>query len=90
VRRRIEIHPVVNGYVVAVDCQTLVFESMEVLLTEMRAYLTDPVGYEKAHFERYPPDGPEQAIAVRGPGAIAGFAGEPMRTTAGIGQAINR
>lgn len=40
--RQITIHPALNGYVVTVGCQNLVFEKTETLLSELKDYLADP------------------------------------------------
>jgi hypothetical protein len=45
--RELTIAPVLNGYVVRVGCQVVVFNSREALLAELDAYLKDPRGHEE-------------------------------------------
>jgi hypothetical protein len=45
--RDIAIHAVLNGFVVTVGCQTLVYESRTKLMAELGAYLDDPEGVEQ-------------------------------------------
>ena len=47
--RKIEIQPVLNGFVVTAGCTVVVFESVEKLTTELRSYLTDPDAVEKQY-----------------------------------------
>lgn len=49
--RDVKISAVLNGWVVRVGCQTLVFEDLEVMLKEVGAYLTDPDGIQEAYRE---------------------------------------
>lgn len=41
-----KITPVLNGFIVKVGCQRVVFETREKLLAELDRYLTDPAGVE--------------------------------------------
>lgn len=45
--RPIEIAVVLNGYIAKVGCQTVVFQSLDELMTAMRRYLLDPAGEEQ-------------------------------------------
>ena len=45
----IQIEPVLNGYVVRVGCQTVVFETTDKLLDELRRYMADPQRVEKEY-----------------------------------------
>lgn len=45
----ITIRAVLNGYVVQVGCQTVVFQSQEAMLSELGQYLRDPEGMEKRY-----------------------------------------
>lgn len=45
--REIQISPVLNGYIVKVGCQTVVFDSRDELLTSLSSYLKDPDAIEK-------------------------------------------
>jgi len=46
--RKITIHPVLNGFVVGVGCQTVCFNTMEELCSQLMAYSKSvPDGYEK-------------------------------------------
>lgn len=47
--RTIQIMPMLNGYVVAVGCQSVVFESREKLLSELALYLSGPDEMEKLY-----------------------------------------
>ena len=49
----IKIHAVLNGYVVKVGCQKVVFTDLDVMLGELRAYLKAPVpeDFEKEWLE---------------------------------------
>lgn len=51
--RQISIEKKMNGYVVNVGCQSLVFESKEKLLVELARYLNDPQGVEKEYVEKF-------------------------------------
>ena len=51
--RKVTISKVMNGYIVQVGCQTLVFASSETLLAELAIYLADPILIERAYIERY-------------------------------------
>ena len=52
VPRKIQIAPVMNGYLVTVGCQTLVFNTPKDLLKELERYLEKPVELEKEYAER--------------------------------------
>lgn len=49
--RDVYIHPVANGYIVTVGCQTFVFEDAATMLREIGLYLNDPEGTEKRYRE---------------------------------------
>lgn len=44
----IKISPALNGFIVKVGCQMVVFESVNALIDNLRSYLTSPVEVEKA------------------------------------------
>lgn len=50
--RQIRITPVLNGFVVSVGCQEVVFESRGKLLEELHNYLNDPGEVEKAYIRQ--------------------------------------
>jgi hypothetical protein len=41
---KIQIQAVLNGFIVQVGCQTVVFQSVDQLCAELKAYLRDPAG----------------------------------------------
>ncbi len=45
--RNVTIQMVSNGYIVAVGCKTFVYTDIETLIVDLRAYSTDPAGFEK-------------------------------------------
>ena len=45
--REISIVPVLNGWIVRVGCQTVVFTSADALLGALRRYLEDPIATEE-------------------------------------------
>lgn len=45
----ITIRPVLNGFVVKVGCQTVVFNNLNTLCNELLKYYTDPKGTEKSY-----------------------------------------
>ena len=47
VMRSIRVNPVLNGFVVEVGCQTLVFNKIEDVAENLVAYQKDPDGMEK-------------------------------------------
>lgn len=49
--REIIITPVLNGYLIRVACQIVVFESKERLLCELNKYLTDPSTVEAEYLK---------------------------------------
>lgn len=51
--RNINIRKVMNGYVVEVGCQTLVFETKEKLVTELATYLANPDEVERNYISTY-------------------------------------
>jgi hypothetical protein len=53
-----------NGYMVRVGCQTLVFQTTESLLSELGAYLRDPANTEKQYVHRYPMQAGEDVPAM--------------------------
>lgn len=50
--RAIEIRTVLNGWLVSVGCQSLVFERSEVMLTEIARYLASPVEVEQEYLAK--------------------------------------
>ena len=78
--RAVNIGAVMNGFIVTVGCQTLVFTTREELLRELNAYLENPEQTEKRYWERYPASRLTQVTeAVRGnfPDAVP-QAGTPL------------
>ena len=51
--RQITINKALNGFIVNVGCQTLVFEDYERLLVELRRYFISPEVTEKEYLEKY-------------------------------------
>lgn len=51
--REIQIRQALNGYVVQVGCQTVVFESKEALLAHLSLYLANPRQYEQEFIKKY-------------------------------------
>ena len=51
--RTVSISKCMNGYIVQVGCQTLVFNYAEAMLGELDKYLKDPEGVEKAYTAKY-------------------------------------
>lgn len=49
--RNIKITPVLNGFLVTVGCQTVVFEGRAKLIQELHAYLDNPDEMEKKYRE---------------------------------------
>jgi hypothetical protein len=49
--RNIYIETVLNGYIVKVGCQRIVFTSQETMTNEIRKYLSDPEAMEKKYKE---------------------------------------
>jgi hypothetical protein len=49
--REIKITPVLNGWIVTVGCQTVVFNDKPNMLNEIDAYLDDPERVEKTYQE---------------------------------------
>jgi len=45
--REIHIRPVLNGFVVNVGCQTVVFSTIEMMTTELARYYKDPEKVER-------------------------------------------
>jgi len=50
--REITIRTVLNGFVVQVGCQTVVFENKDTMLTEIGRYISDPDGVEKDYIAK--------------------------------------
>jgi hypothetical protein len=79
--RELTIAPVLNGYVVRVGCQVVVFTTREGLLTELDGYLKDPRGYEEKFVK----------LALHGePELNIGNAGGAVATNQVAQEAINR
>jgi hypothetical protein len=71
-----------NGYMVKVGCQTLVFESATTLLAELGRYLSDPAKVEQEYLERYHPapvTDEAATVYVAGPGRMASEPGPLVR-----------
>ena len=51
--RTITINKAMNGFIVTVGCQTLVFEDADTLLEQLDDYLRNPKATETAYLERY-------------------------------------
>ena len=49
--RNIKIKSVLNGWIVEVGCQTLVFRDLTHMTTQLKLYLNDPEGLEKKYLE---------------------------------------
>lgn len=49
--RQFSVTPVLNGFIVAIGCQTVVFESNSALLDAIRDYLHDPEGTERSFLD---------------------------------------
>ena len=49
----ITIHEVRNGYIIAVGCNQLVFETREKMLSEIERYLKNRMQVEKEYAEKY-------------------------------------
>ena len=54
--RTITINKAMNGYIVQVGCQTLVFETAANFLYELTKYLKDPQGVEAFYLDMYAPE----------------------------------
>ena len=79
----IQIEPVLNGFVVRVGCQTVVFETTDKLLDELRRYMADPQRVEKEY--------QTQAInagKLRGTLETAAEPPQPMATMRDVREAI--
>jgi hypothetical protein len=50
--RQVKINPVLNGFIVEVGCQAVVFESISKLVFEIERYLKAPEKVEKEYLER--------------------------------------
>ena len=51
--REVKINKVMNGFVVVVGCQILVFQEKDELLRELGRYLADPEAVEKEYLVRF-------------------------------------
>ncbi len=51
--REVKINAVMNGFIVNVGCQTLVYQDKLTLLLELRNYLENPEQVEKQYIEKY-------------------------------------
>lgn len=49
--RDIRIQPALNGFIVNVGCQTVVFTTVEMLITELGMYLKDPDARERFYLD---------------------------------------
>ena len=49
--REILIRSVLNGYTITVDCQVVVFETKEKMLSEIERYFKNPVQVEKEYLQ---------------------------------------
>jgi hypothetical protein len=50
----VRIHPVLNGFVCEVGCQTVVFTSLDTLCKMLRKYYTNPKAMENIYLEHVP------------------------------------
>ena len=50
--RDITIHAVLNGWIVTVKCQTVVFNDLNIMLEELEQYFLDPIKREKWYRDR--------------------------------------
>lgn len=91
--REINIRAVLNGYVVQVGCQTVVYNSVDTLLVELRNYLIDPEDAEKryaqfpnARFTLVGPAAPQVGNLLEADARVSSAADSPY-VAAGIGRA---
>lgn len=74
--RDIIIRKVMNGYVVTVGCQKLVFESQMGMMLELSRYLNSPEKVEREYTEKYgltnPVGVPVEAQCAVAPGTVGG------------------
>ena len=61
--RKINIKRVMNGFVVDVGCQTLVFETADKFIAELKRYLDSPDATEKEYTAQYGLAGCDVAVA---------------------------
>lgn len=75
--RDVKISACMNGFIVRVGCQTLVFTSALELLTALREYLANPEQVERNFVERYGLKNSEIGIAGGLSPLPSGFRDEP-------------
>jgi hypothetical protein len=66
--RDVEIHSVVNGFIVTVGCQTVVFSDLDYMLQELKAYILNPEATEV----RYRTESINAEALERGRGEMVG------------------
>lgn len=83
--REVRITAVMNGYIVTVGCQTLVFTTREEMLTELGRYLANPCGVEAEYIERFgqKPSRAGEAVGIANYDRNIRTAAEEARTYAG-------
>lgn len=63
--RKIQIEACLNGYIVRAGCQTLVFQTADELLRELRAYMDDPVATEQRFLKNAKHCPPVAEVGIR-------------------------
>jgi hypothetical protein len=69
----VRITAALNGFIVYVGCQTVVFNSVDRMTSELKAYCKDPAGVEKFYLDHRGPQcgpRPSQVEEVRSEGSI--------------------
>jgi hypothetical protein len=66
--RQVTITPVLNGFLVQVGCQQVVFGSIEELCSELKRYQKAPAAVEKEYLTNAVNKGPTPELAVPDPG----------------------
>lgn len=88
--RSVSIHRAMNGFIVDVGCQRLVFNSSRTLIAELERYLDNPLDVEKEYLHRYgmespgvpvqtPQPFPEEARNILTPTMSGGAQAAPSR-----------
>ena len=96
--RSIEINAVLNGYVIRVGCQTVVFEDRKRMLENLEAYLASPASFEKTfranamhtanYIEPCAPSGPPRNMAESIVGGICVGHAEQQHAPDSLGQCV--
>lgn len=74
--RKITIKSVLNGFIVKVGCQTLVFDDVNVMLSELGKYLLDPDEVEREYLDNSINSGRLWgAVEIPEPPALSGLPG---------------